>query len=841
MAQNMSKLGYISGTTGAVPIPASNVTNRTISTRACRPPFDRMKAWCDVTLSIDERVESLIDAISLDEIPPLLTAREGGGGSPGPSGAIPRLNLPEYDWGVNCIHGVQTNCIHNSSGAVSCPTSFPNPNALGAGFNSSMWHEMGRIIGWELRSLWLHGATEAGTWSGRPHAGLDCWSPNINIARDPRWGRNQEVPSEDPTLNGVFGAMYTQGLQRNMGVDPKRLQAVVTLKHWDAYTLEDADGFTRHNFDAQVDAYTLSDTYLPAWHTSVVEGGARGVMCSYNALNGVPACANKMLDQILRSKWNFSGYVTSDTGAVSDIYMKHKYRADGIGATCAALDDGGCDINSGPVYHSYLVPAVAGAKACMSNETLRRALRRTLKLRFELGLFDPVDASSNPLWHVSADEVGSASSHATSMLAALEGLVLLKNDPLGYPALQHASPGSASYISSTLPPFGRSMKVNRKPLPLVQNETRSLLVVGPHANAKGALVGNYLGVLCPEGFGKFDCVVSPAAALARYAANVTVVEGSGITSAIAGGIEAAVAASSEPSVDAVVLMLGIDESIEAESRDRSSIDLPAPQHDLATAVAAAAAKRGVPVVLVLLNGGMVAIAEEKANSNIGAILEAFYPGFFGGTAIARTLFGDNDHLGGKLPWTIYASNFVDSVNMSDMSMVPSLESHFAGRTYKYYRGEPTYSSFFGLSLTSFTLTQRVALADPIRAALGDVISFAIDVTNTGGTTGDEVVMAFFAPPKSAASLAGFSNASHLMRQLWSFQRVHLVPGAVATVHFSLDISATLRLVSDSGDYASVPGDWTVTFSNGNDQAVAKVVHVAGSAPTIVEAFPGAEL
>jgi hypothetical protein len=155
--------------------------------------------FCNTSLSISDRVDNLISLLKDDEIPALLTAREGGGGSPGPPGNVSRIGLPEYDWGVNCIHGVQTTCGTNDAGEPMCPTSFPNPNALGASWNKSAYREMGHIIGVELRSLWLHGATEASSWSGKPHAGLDCWSPNVNINRDPRWGRNQEVHNTLPT------------------------------------------------------------------------------------------------------------------------------------------------------------------------------------------------------------------------------------------------------------------------------------------------------------------------------------------------------------------------------------------------------------------------------------------------------------------------------------------------------------------------------------------------------------------------------------------------------------------------------------------------------------------
>lgn len=807
---NASDPGRISGTTGSAPGPTPSAVNRTMATRACRPPYDKTSPWCDTSKTIDDRVDALIAEIDLSEIPALLTAREGGGGSPGPSGAIARLGLPEYDWGVNCIHGVQTTCINNTKGQLVCPTSFPNPNSLGAGFNSSMWKEMGRIIGYELRALWINGATEASSWSGKPHAGLDCWSPNINIARDPRWGRNQEVPSEDPYMNGVFGVQYTQGLQRNDAVDAKRVQAIVTMKHWDAYTLEDADGFTRHNFDAKINNYTLADTFLPAWRASIVEGDAKGVMCSYNAINGVPTCANKMLNTILRERWNFSGYITGDSGAVADIYTEHKYVADSVNATCKAMDDGGCDVCSGHVYHDSLVAAVT-TEACMSNATMLRALHRTLKLRFELGLFDPADEASNPLWHVSADEVQTPASQATNMLATLEGMILLKNE------------------KATLP---------------LKKGGAKLLVVGPHGNAQGALVGNYLGVLCPnakQSGSDFSCIVSPASAMGNltYVSKVTVVAGSGVTTPTTGGIDAAVAAASESDIDAVVLMLGIDEKVEAESHDRSAIDLPQCQHDLAKAVAAAAAKSGKPVVVVLLNGGMVSIAEEKADANIGAIVEALYPGFYGGVAIAQTIFGENDHLGGKLPWTIYTSDFIDTVKMSNMDMVPDGKT-FEGRTYKYYTGSPIYPAFYGLSLTKFTLSD--ASAQQQQQQMMTTTKYSIVVKNVGAVTGDEVVCAFFTPPKT--TLAGFTNTAHLKRQLWGFERVHLAPGASATVTFTLDLAVQLRVVSDAGDYVTLSGDWSLVFDNGNGASVSKIAHVGGveeGVAAVVERFPGAEL
>ena len=283
---------------------------------ACSKNFNSYK-FCDTSLSISDRVDNLISLLTLEEQATLLTARES------PLNFIPRLGIPEYDWGANCIHSGRSRC------GSACPTVFPEPNALGATFNKTLIANMSVTIGLELRSLWLQGIGEDHN-SNLPHVGLDCWSPTINIGRDPRWyaltlhgiyaylqwtlsvvfrGRMYEIPSEDPYWNGVYGKYYTLGLQNGSKdskyYDERYYQAIVTLKHFDAYSLEDCNGTTRHNFkylffskylyflnvyilvfmntmcSAIISPYMFQDTYLPAWEMSVVEGGAKGVMCSY--------------------------------------------------------------------------------------------------------------------------------------------------------------------------------------------------------------------------------------------------------------------------------------------------------------------------------------------------------------------------------------------------------------------------------------------------------------------------------------------------------------------------------------------------------------------------------
>ena len=264
-------------------------------------------------MPVDQRVADLVGRLKFDEKAPLLTARES------PLGSVERLGIPEYNWGANCIHGVQSRC------GSRCPSTFPNPNAQGASWNRTSWSAMAAVTGVELRALYVENVGQQED-DGAPHLGLDCWSPNININRDPRWGRNLETPGEDPFLNGQYGAFHTRGLQD--GDDERFLQAVVTLKHYDAYSLEDAgdSSATRHNFNAIVSDADLASTYFPAFKTAVEDGNAKGVMCSYNAVNGVPSCANKfLLQDVLRTAWNFTGYVTSDSGAVQDVYDQHHY------------------------------------------------------------------------------------------------------------------------------------------------------------------------------------------------------------------------------------------------------------------------------------------------------------------------------------------------------------------------------------------------------------------------------------------------------------------------------------------------------------------------------------
>ena len=335
---------------------------------------------------------------------------------------------------------------------------------------------------------------------------------------------------------------------------------------------------------------------------------------SYNAVNGVPTCANAFLASVLRATWNFSGYMTSDTGAIESIYNAHHYVKTDAEAACVAIEDGTTDVCSGPTYHDNVL-------GC-SSAAINASLSRTFGMRMNLGLFDPID--DQPYWRIPIESVDTQASRDLNLLATQKSLVLLKNS-----GVLPLSPG------------------------------KKVAVVGPHANATTALVGNYLGQICPSN--NFECIKSPFQSIADINGQDNTVlaalpslvknDSAAWTSALA----AAAAA------DTVVILLGLDGSLEGESSDRTSIDLPALQHAFASAVASL----GKETVIVLVHGGAVDTTAERDSAGIGAMVDSFYPGFLGSDAIATTLFGTNDYCGGKMAFTTYPASYVQGLTPTD--------------------------------------------------------------------------------------------------------------------------------------------------------------------------------
>uniref|UniRef100_A0A0G4IEP3 Fibronectin type III-like domain-containing protein n=1 Tax=Chromera velia CCMP2878 TaxID=1169474 RepID=A0A0G4IEP3_9ALVE len=803
--------------------------------RACSSEKSRGLPFCDVSLPLEIRVDDLIGRLSLSEKALMLTARES------PKGDVPRLDVPEYDWGLNCVHGVQSRCGTN------CPTSFPAPVNQGASFNSDLWRDMAGVIGREARALWLEGVGENHE-DNLPHIGLNCWSPNININRDPRWGRNMEVASECPHLNGLYGAIYSRALQE--GEDPRYLQVAVTLKHWAAYSLDKWKDFKRETFDANVTRHDLADTYFPAFKRSVREGKAAGVMCSYNRINGVPACASRFLSRVLREAWHFDGYVTSDTSAVEWFVTHHNFSATYEDAVAASLS-AGTDVCSGTSYEGHMEEAVSKGIARASDVDV--ALRHALMIRFRLGLFD--DPSKQPYWHVAPSEVSSEKARALSLQMAVESLVMLQNG--------HGE--------------GRAAKSDGgKPvLPLEKGTT--VAVLGCHADAREAMIGNYNGEICRGR--TYDCVESPREALTRQNIGGRVVGTAGVrVSSAASDSERADALGAVDEADAVVIFAGLDTSIEDENLDRESLRLPAEQEKFIEDAVAKASSQGKGVTLVLFNGGAVDVSFLKNREGV-AVIEAFYPGVYGAAAVASVLFGDESP-SGRMPVTTFEENFAETVSMASMRMAADKKSGYPGRTYRYFEGKPLWPFGFGLSYASFSLKwhggaqgcngvrrqdgallMRADRADDFAHESSDQrVHCIVTVRNKSKSRsrkdksqqgwreekGVKAVLSAFVEPREVSIPPEWDVSEvHLARrQLRGFRKTtKLRGGEEGVVSLSFPISS-FSATAPNGDVVVLPGLYALVLEDGSgdqgEHVLEETVRIAGDAPLVLEPFPDFE-
>ena len=439
------------------------------------------------------------------------------------------------------------------------------------------------------------------------------------------------MASEDPHLTGKIGEAYSKGFQDGK-LDGRFLLGIITLKHWAAYNVE----HNRGGYNSVVEAYDLGDSYLSGWRTAVVKGKAAGVMCSYNAINGVPTCASNQLNQLLRETWKFDGYSTSDSGAISDIYNAHGYCHGGENAAALAIE-AGCDVNSGNVYSSNVGLGLLNPASPLHNESaVDLALTHAFRVRMRLGLFD--DPADQPYEKYGPDAVGSPAHHALSALASRAGMTLLKNAPLA------GDPGRRAVL-----PLAKGMK---------------LAVIGANAETKTLMAGGTGGGLlsatvvckCATSATDWCCLDSPADALnaSNTGGSATVSPGAsihGIGSADRQAIAAAV--TSAKAADAVVFVVGGDWKLEHEGMDRTSIDMPGLQADMVAAVAEAVGQK-VPLIAVLVHGSSMDIS--TVLSKCHGVIDAFYPGIHGAAAIAETIFGDNNP-GGKLPFTMCEDGF----------------------------------------------------------------------------------------------------------------------------------------------------------------------------------------
>ncbi|KAJ7505520.1 glycoside hydrolase family 3 protein [Mycena galericulata] len=696
---------------------------------------------CDTSATPAARAKALISMFTTSEL-----IENTDNSSPG----VARLGIPAYQWWSEGLHGVASSpgVTFAPSGDFSFATSFPEPILMSAAFDDAMIKSVATII-----------STEARAFNNAGRAGLDFFTPNINPFRDPRWGRGQETPGEDPYRISQYVFNLIQGLQG--GIDPPQFKVVADCKHFAGYDIEDWEGNLRYGFNAVISQQDLSEFYLLPFQSCVRDAKVGSAMCSYNAVNGIPSCANTyLLQTILRDYWGFDQdrWVTSDCDALANIFTNHDYVASLTQAAAVAMN-AGTDIDCGTTYGDNLGSAVNASLVNVSS--IAAALTRQYTSLVRLGYFDP--AASQPYRQLGWSDVNTPSAQNLAYEIAVEGLVLLKND-------------------GTLP---------------LSKSVKKLAFVGPWANATNQMQGNYQGIA--------PFLISPFAAAKTAGFSATLAEGTAINTTSTGGFAAAIAAAK--AADVIVFAGGIDDSIEAEAMDRNTIVWPGNQLDLIGQLAAL----GKPLVVLQFGGGQIDDVALKSNSKVNSILWGGYPGQSGGTAILDVLTGKVSPAG-RLPTTQYPANYVNEVPMTDMTLRPS--STNPGRTYKWFTGTPTYEFGTGLSFTSFNLGFSGApkasydiqsLISSGRSAahldLAPFDTFSVSVHNTGRVASDFVSLLFV---KTTAGPAPFPN-----KQLISYARTKAI-GAGQSAEASLPVTlGSIARVGDDGSAWLYPGDYTL--------------------------------
>ncbi len=624
----------------------------------------------DPALPLEARVKDLVSRLTLQEKIGQLVFN---------APAIPRLSIPAYNYWSEALHGVARN---------GRATVFPQAIGLGATWNPALVRRVASAIGDEARAKY-HEAVRRHGFSAH-YQGLNVWSPNVNIFRDPRWGRGQETWGEDPFLTSEMGAAFVRGVQ---GDHPRYLKAAACAKHYAVHSGPEKD---RHHFNARVSERDLCETYLPAFKKLVTEAGVEAVMGAYNRTNGEPCCASqRLLGDILRGEWKFEGHVVSDCGALADIHAHHHVTADAAESAALAIQRG-CDLECGSAFEQL---GIAIRRGLVTEAAIDGALTRVLATRFKLGLFDPPEVV--PYASIPPGVINCAEHRALAYQAAVESIVLLKNR------------------DNTLP---------------IAPNVRSIFITGPHAADVNTLLGNYYGIsdtLTTLLQGIISRV--PEGLRVDYRPGSTLTQPSRNRNALNHAVSAAA------SCDLTLACMGTSPLMEGEegeailaeeTGDRVNIGLPKVQSDFIRQLVAVGAK----VVLVLAGGSAIALGEIK--DLVEAIVLVWYPGQEGGAAIADVLFG-HANPAGRLPIT-----FVQSVEQ----LPPFDDYNMAGRTYRFMTQEPLYPFGYGLSYTRF---EYAALRiEPQHTSADGRVSVSAEVTNCGARLGDEVVQLYVRHPDS---------------------------------------------------------------------------------------------
>lgn len=822
----------------------------------------------DFNLPVEERVENLVSLLTIDEkLGQMVNAAP----------AIERLGIPAYNWWNECLHGVARSSYNT--------TSFPQAIAMAATWDTASIRTMADYAATEGRAIYNDASkkNKVGIYSG-----LTYWSPNINIFRDPRWGRGQETYGEDPFLTGMIGKAFVTGLQGN---DPNYLKAAACAKH---YAVHSGPEWNRHEFNAEVSKHDLWDTYLPAFQELVVNAKVAGVMCAYNALHGKPCCGNDtLMMEILRKKWNFTGYVTSDCGGINDFYKTHKMFPDAATASASAVLNGtDCECSGQPAYRAL---SKALKDGLITEEQINTSVKRLFTIRFRLGMFDPLDKV--PYSNILLTALESKEHQALALKMAQQSIVLLKNEnnllPLSkniktiavvgpnaadesvllgnyngipskvvsvlegikqkvgvyvkviyekgigitdnfvftpkYPQNEFNMDGKAGFKAEYFPDFKFNVPS------ITQQEKQIDYRWGEGQAVVGKLVARRIGIRwttvytpAKSGIVSFELKsphqhrfymdgelkIDNKAENSNYC-TLEVTKGKsykltveyelwGENSEIIfniGSIErntSKAIADKVKNADVIVFVGGISPRYEGEEMkvkaegfkggDRTSIALPKIQTELLKELK----NTGKPIVFVMMTGSALGI--EWESQNIPAIVNMWYAGQAGGTAIADVLFGDYNPAG-RLPVTFY-KNDSDLPDFEDYSM--------ENRTYRYFKETPQYGFGYGLSYTTFAYSNLQAIKDNSNGN----IMVTTDVKNSGKVDGDEVVQLYVSHPESKFKTA--------IQALKGFERIHLLKGESKTIRMTLS-----------------PDDLSIINANGEKVKLSSAIKISigGSQPT----------
>ena len=694
--------------------------------------MSNLPAYLDGKLNFQERAKDLVFRMTIEE-----KATQMVYNSP----AIPRLGIPSYNWWNEALHGVAR---------AGTATMFPQAIGMAATFDEELLHDVADVISTEGRAKY-HEFQRRGDHG--IYKGLTFWSPNINIFRDPRWGRGHETYGEDPYLTGRLGVAFVKGLQ---GDDPRYLKAAACAKHYAVHSGPESE---RHSFNAIVSQKDLRETYLPAFKECVQEAKVEAIMGAYNRTNDEPCCGSKtLLQDILRNEWGFKGHVTSDCWAIMDFHVHHHVTSTAPESVALALNNG-CDTNCGNMYLNLLI---AHQEGLITEAAIDKAVTRLMLTRMKLGMFDSQDKV--PYASIPYEANDSKKHRSYAMDVCKKTLVLLKNEQCI--------------------------------LPLKKDRLKSIAVIGPNSDSREALIGNYFGT--PS---KYITVLDGIHEAVGEDIRVHYAEGCHLykekTESTAEGRDrfAEAIAAAEMS-DVVIMCLGLDANIEGEegdasneyaSGDKKHLNLPGLQQELLETIH----KAGKPIILVLLAGSALAIS--WADENIPAIIQGWYPGAEGGKAIASLIFGEFSP-SGKLPVTFYRTT-EELPDFNDYSM--------KNRTYRYIEQEALYPFGFGLSYTSFEYSDLTI--DKTEVSSRDTITCSIKVKNAGQWESDEIVQLYLKDVEASVEVPKW--------QLRGMKRISLKPSEEATVQFTLN-SRQLALIDNEGKCVLEPGEFEI-FIGGN--------------------------